>query len=137
MHEPPKEHLPFGPPRVTFQTLADLGPGSRNSENVIVEGEPIGYRLWLGGASYGDMRLRWRVESRLVRVNRSGKELGAGSRRIQSVGLLLVPSDGAPGRPRTLGFESSPGPGLYRYDLTFAEMPPAPCSADTTTTTTR
>jgi hypothetical protein len=118
VREPPEsEHLPFGPPRVFFYTLADRG--MRDSENVIVEGEPIGYELALKGAAYGDLRLRWRVESRLVSISLTGRERGVARRKRQPVGLLKVPSEGIPGRPRTIGFGSSLAPGLYRYDLTF------------------
>jgi Bacterial Ig-like domain len=117
VQEPPEsEHLPFGPPRVFFYTLADLG--HRDSENVIVEGSPIGYELVLRGASYGDLRLRWQVESRLVPIDGAGRKIGVPKRRRQPVGLLKVPSEGAPARPRTLGFHTAP-PGLYRYDLTL------------------
>ncbi len=116
VREPPKSgRLPFGPRRLYFRAVADLGVAS----DVIVEGDGIEYRFGLDGSSFGPKRIGWEVESRLVLINATGKAIRVVRRKRERVGLLSVASGGEPAKPREIGFDESPVPGLYRYDLAF------------------
>lgn len=87
----------------------------RENDGVVVGGEPILYDLALGGAKYGDLRLDWKVESELVRIDPHGRPREVAMRRVERVDGM------APGDKRSLGFRGSPRPGLYRYDISFAK----------------
>lgn len=105
--------LPFGPARVGFYRK------NPSQDSLIAEGEPIEYEFSLDGAAHGPMFVDWTVESRLVRVDRTGRSLRLTKRRRQLVGALEVVTDGGERVVRPIGFGRSPEPGLYRYDLVF------------------
>jgi Bacterial Ig-like domain len=113
VREPPTSgRLPFGPRRLRFGAIEE--PGNRGAPGVI-EGEGIEYGLRLEGDYYGPAKLGWRIESRLVRVDRDGRGSHVIKRRMAAIDLL------EPAGARRIGFARSPVPGLYRYDLIFRD----------------
>jgi hypothetical protein len=118
VREPPRSgRLPFGPRRVRFAAISELGPYALGE--MAVAGSEITYRLSLDGAGFGPKRIDWIVESRLVRLNARGRSLEVSKRRSDRVGLLRVASHGRPAPPRIIGFRRVDELGTYRYDILF------------------
>lgn len=114
-YEAPLEELPAvrESPDTSKLTWASKRLSLYREGVLVVAGEPILYQLTLGGARYGDLRLGWRIESRLVRVDRHGRTVGLARRKTDRFGQAVS------GESRHFGFRASPPPGLYRFDISF------------------
>jgi hypothetical protein len=121
LREPPKSgRLPFGPRRMRFAATNELDPFGGGG--LVIAGGRITYRFTLAGSHFGPKRLNWIAESRLVRLNAHGRGVEVTKRRAERLGLLRVPSHGAPPRPRIIGFRRVDEPGIYRYDIVFRRL---------------
>lgn len=112
VREPPRSgRLPFGPARLTFNAVTDQMEG----DALATEAEEIKFRFWLSAAAQGPKELGWDVTSRLVRVDREGRERGRPRRKLEHLGRLAV------AHGREIGFGRAGQAGLYRYDLVFRD----------------
>jgi Big-like domain-containing protein len=98
--------LPFGPSRLSF-----LPP----SESVVLAGDSIVYRVGLEGSPDRPQTIDWSIASRLIRVDSDGRYLRVAKRSQHHLGLLRAD------RIRSIGFSRSPGPGFYRFDISFED----------------
>ena len=109
---PRSGRLPFGPTRLAVRSVVGwdikLAEGS-----LAVEGQPVRHNLRLTGWEAGSKYLGWEIESRLVEVDRKGRDIGLAKRRVDWIRRIHTRV------PRAVGFGRSPEAGLYRYDLIF------------------
>lgn len=97
--------LPFAPRKISLFA---------KSESVVIGGDPIEYGFELPGIVTEGRRLDWDVVSRLVRIDRRGRDIEVVKAQRRHVGPIELVYR------VELGFKRSPRPGLYRYDISFA-----------------